>query len=118
LLDLLLAFFGDGETWARRTLNDGRGGRCLDGALQYIEREGRVSANPAAAYLRDAISHPAPALETFILSGLRFVPDADMFPIFNDTCPTFAVLRAVIADARARAEADLSCHASREAIAA
>jgi hypothetical protein len=24
MLDLVLAFFGDGETWARGTLNDGR----------------------------------------------------------------------------------------------
>ena len=33
MLDLLLAFFGDGEAWTRGTLHDGRGSRCLDGAL-------------------------------------------------------------------------------------
>jgi hypothetical protein len=71
----------------------------MPGALQYIERECRVSAAPAGAYLRDAISHQAPPLEMSVLSGLRFVPDADLFPTFNNTCPSFAVLRAVIADA-------------------
>jgi hypothetical protein len=31
MLDLLLAFFGEGgERWARRTFNDGRGGRLSD----------------------------------------------------------------------------------------
>ena len=33
MLDLLLAFFGDGEAWTQGTLHDGRGSRCLDGAL-------------------------------------------------------------------------------------
>lgn len=108
MLDLVLAFFGGGETWARRTTNDGRGGRCLLGALRYIESECRVSGASAGAYLRDAIRHPAPALEMTLLTGLRFLPDDDLFPIFNDTCSSFAVLRAVIADARNRAQADLS----------
>jgi len=35
MLELMLAFFGNGERWSRGTLNDGRGGRCLLGALQF-----------------------------------------------------------------------------------
>jgi hypothetical protein len=57
------SFFGDGEAWTRHTLSDGGGGRCLVGALEYIQRECRVSAAAANAYLRDAIRYPAPTLE-------------------------------------------------------
>jgi hypothetical protein len=34
MLDLVLAFFGAGETWGRGTLHDGEAGRCLVGALR------------------------------------------------------------------------------------
>jgi hypothetical protein len=51
----MLAFFGIGEGWSQGTLNDGRGGRCLLGALDYTERECCVSGAGAGAYLRDAI---------------------------------------------------------------
>jgi hypothetical protein len=49
---------------------------------------------------------------------LRLFPDHDLFPVFNDTCRSFAVLRALILDARNRAQADLSRHTASEAIAA
>jgi hypothetical protein len=118
MLDLILAFFGDGEGWTRGALNDGRGGRCLLGALQYIECECRVSGASAGAYPRDAIRHPAPGLEMTVLPGLGFLPDADFFPVVNDTSSSFVFLRAVIAEARDRAQADLSCRASADALAA
>jgi hypothetical protein len=88
------------------------------GRSNTIQRECRVSAAAANAYLRDAIGYPAPTLENTVLSGLRFLPDVHLLPTFNDTCRTFPVLRAVIVDARARAQADLSCRAASEAIAA
>jgi hypothetical protein len=45
MLDLLLAFYGeDGECWARRTSNDGRGGRLPDRGLPM--RRARVSRQP------------------------------------------------------------------------
>jgi hypothetical protein len=99
MLDLMLAFFADGGTWTRGTLNDGRGGRCLLGALQYVERECRLGGASAGFYLRDAIrSHP-PTPEIALLSGLRFASSEHLFAAFNDSCRDFAELRAVIEDA-------------------
>jgi hypothetical protein len=117
MLDLMLAFFGDGEGWTRGTLNDGRGGRCLLGALQYIESEYRVSGASASFCLRAAIRRTPQTPKIALLSGYRIIPDGCLFAALNDSCGNLAELRAVIADARARAQADLSCHASREAIA-
>ena len=107
MLDLVLAFFGDGEGWTRGTLNDGRGGRCLLGALQYIECECRVGGASASRYLRDAIRRRPQTPEIALLSGYRLLPDGCLFAAFNDNCGNFAELRAVIADARGRAQADL-----------
>ena len=70
------------------------------------ECECRVSAASAGAYLRDAIA-PNPPIA--LLSGCRLLPDGRPFPAFNDSCGNFAVLRAVIVDARERAQANLSC---------
>jgi len=118
MLELMLAFFGDGEGWSRGTLNDGRGGRCLLGALQYIECECRVSGASAGAYLRDAIRCRPPTAHIALLSLYRLLPEGSLFAAFNDSCRNFAELRTVIADARDRAQADLSSHTVREALVA
>jgi hypothetical protein len=118
MLDLMLAFLGDGEGWSQGTLNDGRGGRCLLGALGYIERECGVSGGPARAYLRDAIRRQPPTPVVALLSGYRLLPEGTLFATFNDSCRNFAELRAVIADARNRAQANLSCRTGSEVIAA
>ena len=112
------SFLGDGEAWTRHTLNDGGGGRWLVGAVEYIQRECRVSAAPANAYLRDAIGYPAPTLENTVLCGLRFLPDVHLLPTLQRYLPNFRRSQGVIVDARARAQADLSCRAASEAIAA
>ena len=46
------------------------------------------------------------------------LPEGYLFAAFNDSCTNFAELRAVIADARDRAQADLSRRASADALAA
>jgi hypothetical protein len=98
--------------------HDGRGGRCLIGALHYIQRECRVSGAAAKAYLCDAIRHPAPTLKNKVLSGLRFLPDVHLLPTFNDYSRNFGLIRAVIEDARDRAQADLSRRRASEPLAA
>jgi len=118
MLDLMLAFFGDGEGWSRGTLNDGRGGRCLLGALQYIECECRVSGASAGAYLRDAIRRRPPTAHSALLSLYRLLPDGYLFAAFNDSCGNFAELRAVIVEARDRAQADRARDAASEPLAA
>jgi hypothetical protein len=116
MLDLLLVFFGDGEGWARHTLNDGRGGRCLLGALECLERECHVSCAAAGDYLRDAIRRRPPPPELLPFLALRFT--AIVLWGFNDMSTNFADVRAVILEARALAQADLSRPATAEPIAA
>jgi hypothetical protein len=118
MLDLVLAFFGEGEGWSQGTFNDGRGGRCLLGALEYLERECRVSGAAAGVYLRDAIRCGSSTPIIALLSGYRLLPDGLLISVFNEGCTSFAELRAVIAAARAAAQADLSCCAGTEAITA
>jgi hypothetical protein len=118
MLDLMLAFFGDGEGWSQGRLNDGRGGRCLLGALDTIERECGVSGAAAGAYLRDAIRRQPPTPLIALLADYRLRPEGTLFATFNDSCGNFVELRAVIADARDLAQADLACHTVSEAFAA
>ena len=81
MLDLLLEFFGkDGAHWSRGRYDDGQGGRCLIGALDYLRRKHRISSEEAGYFLREAMPHRR-------------------FPLiyFNDhRCRNFADLRSVI----------------------
>jgi hypothetical protein len=115
MLDLMLAFFGDGEGWSRGTLNDGRARRCMLGALEYLERECRISGAAANPYLHDAIRRRSPTPMIALLAGYRLLPDGLLISAFNDGCGNFAEIRAVIAEARDRAQADLSCSLSADA---
>jgi hypothetical protein len=84
MLDLLLDFFADGAHWTRGRLDDGHGGRCLIGALGYLQRKHHVASSGAAHFLKEAM--PGRQL------GLIY---------FNDhRCPSFADLRSVIVKAR------------------
>ena len=69
MLDLMLAFFGEGEGWSQATLNDGRGGRCLLGALDYLERECCVSGGPGRRL--SPRCHPPPAPDPRRRAALR-----------------------------------------------
>jgi hypothetical protein len=62
--------------------------------------------------------HPATAPDPVValLSGYRLLPKGTLFATFNDSCRNFAELRAVIAGARDRAQADLSCHTASAAL--
>ena len=87
MLDLLLEFFADGAHWTRGAYNDGHGGRCLIGALDYLRREHHVSSDAAVCFLQEAMPRRS--------FGLVY---------FNDRrCRTFAELRSVIIRARALA---------------
>lgn len=84
MLDLLLDFFADGAHWTRGRFDDGQGGRCLIGALGYLQRKHHVASSGAAYFLKEAM--PRRQL------GLIY---------FNDhRCRSFADLRSVIAKAR------------------
>lgn len=84
MLDLLLDFFADGAHWARGRFDDGQGGRCLIGALGYLQRKHHVASSGAAHFLKEAM--PGRQL------GLIY---------FNDhRCRSFANLRSVILEAR------------------
>jgi hypothetical protein len=84
LLDLMLDFFTDNARWARGHYDDGRGGRCLVGALLHLSRKHRLPAAPVIALLQDAMPRP----------GLALVH-------FNDSCcGSLAELRSVIVKAR------------------
>jgi hypothetical protein len=84
MLDLLLDFFADGAHWTRGRFDDGQGGRCLIGALGYLQRKHHVASSGAAYFLKEAM--PRRQL------GLIY---------FNDhRCRSFADLRSVILEAR------------------
>jgi hypothetical protein len=117
MLELLLAFFGDGECWIQRTRHDGSGRRCLLGALRHIEQECRIDDAAARGYLRDAIRHRPPLTPlAALLSDMRFLPEDTLLSVFNDGCGNFREVRAVIIDALALAQAELPGAASAERI--
>jgi hypothetical protein len=88
LLDLMLEHFADDENWTRGRYDDGKGGRCLVGALLHLSRQHRLPRAPAIALLQDAMPRP----------GLPLVH-------FNDTCcGDLAELRSIILKARRLAD--------------
>ena len=88
LLDLMLEHFADDENWTRGRYDDGKGGRCLVGALLHLSRQHRLPRAPAIALLQDAMPRP----------GLPLVH-------FNDTCcGDVAELRSIILKARRLAD--------------
>jgi hypothetical protein len=96
LLDSLLQFFGEhGEHWTRFTLDDGKGNRCLLGAIEYVHCKHRSTASGIADYIAAAIWPPRE----------RGYSPARL-ATFNDRCKDFESIRAVIAEARALAQRD------------
>jgi hypothetical protein len=90
LLDLMLKFFVGDDRWTRGCYDDGKGGRCLVGALLHLSREHRLPTAPAIALLQDAMPRP----------GLPLI-------YFNDTrCGSVAELRSIILKARRLARDD------------
>jgi hypothetical protein len=85
-LDLLLDYFADGTRWNQGDLDDGRGRRCLVGAIHYLRRVHQVSSGAVESLLQEAL----PPCYCHLAS-------------FNDRCANIAELRALIRNARTRA---------------
>ena len=80
LLDLMLEFFADDSRWTRGGYDDGKGGRCMVGALLHLGRAHSLPTRTAIALLQDAMPR----------AGLPLVH-------FNDRrCGSVAKLRSVI----------------------
>jgi hypothetical protein len=88
-LDLVLEFFGeDGANWTRGRFDDGRGRRCILGALDYVHYRHSLPIAGAKFFLEHAIP---PSLRRGLID-------------FNDDrCRGFAEMREVILKARALA---------------
>jgi len=123
VLDLLLKFFGNGERWVKGRLSNGRGNRCLVGALDFVSSHHGVKGDAAERYLADEISLAAACNDGGVdcarfraslrlaLSGGRYrvsesVLRRDSLSDFNDGCKDFSELRALILQARAAAMND------------
>jgi hypothetical protein len=87
-LDLLLDYFTDGTRWNQGDLDDGRGRRCLVGAIHHLRRVHQVSSGAVESLLREALP-----------------PGDRHLASFNDRCANIAELRALIRNARTRAAA-------------
>jgi len=128
VLDLLLAFFGDGERWVKGRLSDRRGNRCLVGALGLVS--GRHATDGAAAErcLAEAIranrfrgaqcddnDEAFARLRAALRRGMRgegycaseSLLRRDKLSDFNDGCKDFTELRALILRAREMAMKDV-----------
>src|SRR5215472_18394494 len=55
LLDLLLDFFADDGRWMQGHYSDGRGRRCLIGAILHLSAEHRLPGRPAMSLLEEAL---------------------------------------------------------------
>jgi hypothetical protein len=90
LLDLMLEFFADDARWTRGGYDDGKGGRCLVGALLHLGRTHNLPTRTAIVLLQDAMPR----------AGLPLVH-------FNDRrCGSVAELCSVILKARHLAHDD------------
>lgn len=85
MLDLLIAYFGDGNNWTRGTFHNGDGGRCLVGAMQHVRAVHRLSGDPTRHYLLAAMPR------NWRFAGLMG---------YNDHCREFIELLIVLARAR------------------
>jgi len=87
VLDAMLEFFGeDGARWLQTGYQNYRGQRCLIGALDHARHTLGIRSYAARDFLIAAL----PGAGTSLLS-------------YNDHCPNFAHLRALIVTARALA---------------
>jgi hypothetical protein len=82
-LDLLLEHFADETGWLRGDLDDGRGGRCLVGAIHYLRCRHQIPSRAAESLLQEALPQ-----------GFCHLA------LFNDGCADVAELRALIMNAR------------------
>jgi hypothetical protein len=82
-LDLLLNYFGDETGWARGDLDDGRGRRCLVGAIHYLRRQHQISSRAVESLLQEVLPR-----------GFCHLA------LFNDGCSDLAELRSLIMNAR------------------
>jgi hypothetical protein len=87
-LNLLLDYFADGARWIQGDLDDGRGRRCLVGAIYYLRCKHQIPSGAAESLLQEALPR-----------GHRHLA------FFNDRCADIAELRALIGNARTLAAA-------------
>jgi hypothetical protein len=102
VLDLLERFFDYGESWCQNTFHDGRGNRCIVGALRHI-RSIRGAGDHAGVYLSRAISIACAGGGTLIE--------------FNDSCASYAEIRAAISFARTLAQQVVDSYAGQPELA-
>jgi hypothetical protein len=99
-LDLLLDYFVDDARWSQRDLDDGRGRRCLVGAIHYLRRKHQIPSGAAESLLQEALPRGHCHLA-----------------LFNDRCANIAELRALIVTARILARAKAAPRTKRAAAA-
>jgi hypothetical protein len=87
-LDLLLDYFADAARWTQGDLDDGRGRRCLVGAIHYLRCKHQIPSGAAESLLQEALPRGHCHLA-----------------LFNDHCANIAELRALIVNARTLAVA-------------
>jgi hypothetical protein len=87
-LNLLLEYFADGARWHQGDLDDGRGRRCLVGAIHYLRRKHQIVSGAAESLLQEALP----------LGHCHLA-------LFNDGCANIAELRRLIVKARTLAVA-------------
>jgi hypothetical protein len=100
LLDLLADYFADETRWLRGDLDNGRGRRCLVGAIHYLRRKHQIASGAAQGLLLEALPRGHCDLASF-----------------NDRCANIAELRALIANARTLAVVTADRRARRAAAA-
>jgi hypothetical protein len=82
-LDLLLDYFADATGWTQGDLDDGRGRRCVVGAIHHLRCKYQIPSRAAENLLEQVL----PAGYCHLAS-------------FNDGCANVAELRALIVNAR------------------
>jgi hypothetical protein len=117
VLDAMLEFFDGGRRWARGTLRDQYGQRCLIGALRHIRQQQRIRRAGTEHYLRDALqqlaehSYGVQQIDDVLLLHLHLLAwkpernDVDLMG-FNDGS-AYDEVREVIVEARAIAQAEV-----------
>lgn len=98
MLDMLLEFFGeDGQRWIRGAWNDPHGNRCLVGVMTHLRKVMNLKSSTAGTYLRRVLPVPVGLFRTMRHSRIQE---------FNDECPSFKEVKAVILEARDLAQAE------------
>ena len=91
MLDLVMEFFDAGRHWTKGQYHDGRGNRCMLGAMQHIRKVHNLTGDPTRYYLLEA------------------QPQHRITPVnwYNDSCPCFGAVFEWVLAARKLALADL-----------